>query len=224
MKAKLGPEHATTLLSTAGLAKSYLAAGKLDRALPRFRGRRQGIRAAGVRAPGGRGGRRRRRGGLEATGRLDEAEGWRRKRSAVVKERAGATSAAYAAELASLAANLLRQKKYADAEAVLRECLAVRERTQPDAWNTFNARSLLGGALLGQKKYADAEPLLLERLRGDEAARERRSRRQGRIRLPEALDRLIELYTATNKPEEAKKWRAERAKYPNIAPPPREKK
>jgi hypothetical protein len=30
----------------------------------------------------------------------------------------------------------------------------------------------------------------------------------------EALDRLIELYTAINKPDEAKKWQAERAKYP----------
>jgi hypothetical protein len=30
----------------------------------------------------------------------------------------------------------------------------------------------------------------------------------------EALDRLIERYPRTNKPDEAKKWRAERAKYP----------
>lgn len=33
------------------------------------------------------------------------------------------------------------------------------------------------------------------------------------IRSPEALDRLVELYTATSKPDEAKKWQAERAKY-----------
>jgi hypothetical protein len=36
---------------------------------------------------------------------------------------------------------------------------------------------------------------------------------QGRTRIPEAIDRLIELYTVTNRPEEAKKWHAERAKY-----------
>jgi hypothetical protein len=30
---------------------------------------------------------------------------------------------------------------------------------------------------------------------------------------PDALDRLIELYTAINKLDEAKQWRAERAKY-----------
>jgi hypothetical protein len=35
---------------------------------------------------------------------------------------------------------------------------------------------------------------------------------QDKIRLPEAIDRLIELYTATNRPDEAKKWQAERAK------------
>jgi hypothetical protein len=34
-----------------------------------------------------------------------------------------------------------------------------------------------------------------------------------------APDRLIELYTATKKPEEVKKWRTERAKYPEVAPP-----
>jgi hypothetical protein len=37
---------------------------------------------------------------------------------------------------------------------------------------------------------------------------------QGRVRLSEAVDRLIELYIATNKPDEVKKWRAERAKCP----------
>ena len=55
-------------------------------------------------------------------------------------------------------------------------------------------------------------------------AREKTIPPPGRTRLPEALDRLIELYTATNKPDEAKKWQTERAKYPDVAPPPRAKK
>jgi eukaryotic-like serine/threonine-protein kinase len=46
----------------------------------------------------------------------------------------------------------------------------------------------------------------------------------GKVRTPEALDRLIELSTATNKPDEVKKWQAERAKYPAVAPMPLEKK
>jgi hypothetical protein len=107
---------------------------------------------------------------------------------------------------------LLQSKAFADAEPPLRECLAIREKAGPDDWTTFNTRTMLGGALLGQKKYAKAEPLLRQ---GDEGmkAREKSIPPQGLTRLTEACDRLIELYTATNRPDEAKKWRAERARY-----------
>jgi hypothetical protein len=48
---------------------------------------------------------------------------------------------------------------------------------------------------------------------------------QGKIRLTEAIDRLIELYTATNIADEVKKWQAERVNYPQKnAPKPPEKK
>ena len=141
----------------------------------------------------------------------------------MVKERSGADSLPYAGELAPLGLNLLQQKKWTDAEPVLRECLALREKKQPDLWSTFNTQSMLGGALLGQKKYADAEPLLVKGYEGMKQ-REKTIPPPGATRIPEALERLIELYTATNKPDEAKKWRVERAKYPEVAPPPREKK
>jgi hypothetical protein len=80
-------------------------------------------------------------------------------------------------------------------------------------------QSMLGGALFGQKKYAEAEPLLLKGYEGLRT-REKTIPKQGggELRIPEALDRLIELYTAINKPDEAKKWQAERAKYPETAP------
>ena len=63
--------------------------------------------------------------------------------------------------LAALGSNLIQQKKWAEAEPILRECLAIREKAQPDDWNTFNTRSQLGGSLLGQNKFAEAEPLIL---------------------------------------------------------------
>ena len=74
---------------------------------------------------------------------------------------------------------------------------------------------MLGSALLGQKEYADAEPLLMKGYEGMKQ-REKSIPKSGGgdKRIPEALDGLIELYTATNKPEEVKKWQAERAKYP----------
>jgi WD40 repeat protein/serine/threonine protein kinase/tetratricopeptide (TPR) repeat protein len=114
--------------------------------------------------------------------------------------------------LARLGRAYLVQKKWAEAEPHLRECVTWHEKNQPEDWRTFDAQSLLGGSLLGQKKYAEAEPLLLkgyEGLKPWEKALEPRDA----ARVPEALDRLIELYTATNKPDEAKKWREERAKY-----------
>src|SRR5262249_13447654 len=93
-----------------------------------------------------------------------------------------------------------------------RECLAIREKTQPDVWSTFNTKSMLGGALLGQKKHAEAEPLLLAGYEGMKR-RQKTIPTQARVRLAEGLDRLIELYIATNQPDEVKKRRDERAKY-----------
>jgi hypothetical protein len=118
-----------------------------------------------------------------------------------------------AGQLASFGMSLLEAKAFTDAEPLLRECLAIREKQQPDAWTTFYTQSLLGGALLGQKKYADAEPLLLKGYEGMKQ-REKTIPPQGATRIPEALDRIIELYTVTNKPEELKKYQELRAKYP----------
>ena len=64
-----------------------------------------------------------------------------------------------------------------------------------------------------RRPFADAEPLLLKGYEGMKA-REKTIPPQASTRLPEALDRLVGLHTATNRPDEAKKWRAERAKYP----------
>jgi hypothetical protein len=54
--------------------------------------------------------------------------------------------------------------------------------------------------------------------------RVRNHRESARHFSPEALDRLIELYTAINQPDEAKKWQAERAKYPAAGAKPAAKK
>jgi eukaryotic-like serine/threonine-protein kinase len=89
---------------------------------------------------------------------------------------------------------------------LLRESLAIREKTQPDVWSTFNSKSLLGGALLGQQQYADAEPLLLAGYEGMKQ-REKAIPPQGKVRVPEAIERLVQLYGATDNEDEAAKWR-----------------
>ncbi len=131
-----------------------------------------------------------------------------------------------AERLAVFGGSLLEVKAFAEAEPLLRECLAIREKKEPDDARTFITQSMLGAALLGQKKYADAEPLLLKGYEGLKQ-REKTIPPQGATRIPESIDRLIELHTATNKPDEAKKYQELRAKYSSpkeVAPPPREKK
>jgi eukaryotic-like serine/threonine-protein kinase len=166
------------------------------------------------------------------TNKPDEVKKWRVERAECVKrmvERARRSAPAHSSQLAGqlglIGRMLLEAKSFTEAEPLLRECLAIREKSQPDSWLTFNTQSMLGGALLGQKNYADAEAVLLKGYEGMKARENKVPQFDGgELRIPQALDRLIELYTATNKPDEAKKWRAERAKYPEILPIPREKK
>ena len=76
-------------------------------------------------------------------------------------------SPAHAAALAVRGSMLLlHEKKPAEAELKLRECLTIRQKIQPDDWTTFDTKSLLGEALLDQKKFAEAEPLLLSGYEG----------------------------------------------------------
>jgi eukaryotic-like serine/threonine-protein kinase len=66
----------------------------------------------------------------------------------------------------------------------------------------------LGEVLTSRKKYSDAEPLLLRAYRGlkPPAGQEPEPARQ--LCFTETLDRLVRLYDAWGKPEEAARWRA----------------
>ena len=110
-------------------------------------------------------------------------------------------SAALARILVKCAILRLELKQYAEAEPLLRESLAIALKAETDEWRTFGTQALLGAALLGLKKYADAEPLLVTGYEGMKA-REKSIPLPLAARLPDALDRLIELSTATNKPDE----------------------
>ncbi|VTS01455.1 serine threonine protein kinase : Putative serine/threonine protein kinase OS=Gemmata sp. Wa1-1 PE=3 SV=1: TPR_10 [Gemmata massiliana] len=122
--------------------------------------------------------------------------------------------------LAGLGESLLVARKFPEAETVLRECLTIREKKLPDDWRTFQTKSLLGAVAVGRKQFEAAAPLLVG---GYEGLRARADKIPGsqKALLPDAVDRLIELYTATNQPTELARWRTERAKYPTGAPPPR---
>ncbi len=219
---KLGRGHPDTLMTVANLGVNYKDAGRVTEALPlleeayRASKKYPAISWVGVQLLDG----------YAKAGKHAEARKLIDELLADVRKKLPKESPQLAGMMAVFGQTLLDMKGYAEAEPLLRECLAIREKTQPDAWNTFNTQSRLGGALLGQKKYADAEPLLLKGYEGMKA-REKTIPPQGNTRIPEALDRLIELYTATDRPDEAKKYRELRAKYPaakDVAPMPKEKK
>ncbi len=111
-----------------------------------------------------------------------------------------------AGPLYELGWNQLKQGEYAEAESLLSECLAIIERAEPDDWTTFHARSLLGGSLLGQKRYAEAEPLLLTGYEGMKQ-REETIPSSERIRMKEAVQRLVNLHEQWGHEAKADEWR-----------------
>jgi hypothetical protein len=122
------------------------------------------------------------------------------------RKRLPADSLLWVAVAAATADQLLADRKHAAAEPLLRECLAAREEKCPDAWTTFHTKAGLGEALAGQKQYTAAEPLLLAGYEGLKR-READLPPPGRARLTQALERLVELYTAWGKADEADRWR-----------------
>ena len=208
MTDKHGADHPDTLAAMSNLAWGYQLVGKLDQALPIFERAAAGIEQRRFQHESAINIITNTIEVYEQAKQYDKAEAWERKLLTVVKDQAGATSPAYAGELVALGKLLLNLQKWTEAETIVRECLTIREKTQPDVWTTFNTMSMLGGALLGQKKYAEAEPLLLKGYEGMRA-REKTIPPQGQARLPEAIARLVQLYETKDEKEEAAKWRKE---------------
>jgi non-specific serine/threonine protein kinase/serine/threonine-protein kinase len=200
-KKNLGPDHPLTLNAMAQLGQNYREAGRLTEAV-------RLLEEADQRA--------RQRGPLPAdltwlplfglaetydrAGNFAKAESHCRE---ILKQAQTPVALEY------LARSLLGQKKYAEAEPLLRQSLEVREQKMPGDWRTFSAKSMLGESLLGQQKYAKAEPFLLQGYEGTKQ-REPKVPPQYRGRLVEALERLVRLYDAWGKKDEAQKWRATR--------------
>ena len=200
MTDKHGADHPDTLLAMANLAWGYQAVGKLDEALPIFEKAATGIELRRfqhehaieiipntIEA-------------YEQARQHGKAEAWERKWLAAVKADAGAKSPAYAGELVALGMMLLKRQKWTEAETVVRECLTIREKTQPDVMvHVQHNVATRRGRLLGQKKYAEAEPLLLAGYEGMKQ-REKTIPEQGKIRLPEAIEHAwCTLYEARDK-------------------------
>ena len=154
----------------------------------------------------------------EAAGDADAAQARRLEAINYLRARLPADHPLLADALAEFTFALLGSGKFSEAEPTARECLAIYEKRLPDDWQTFNARSMLGGSLLGQKKYAEAEPLLLSGYEGLKQREDKipldssplgafRSPADSKPWLKEALRRLVRLYEDTGRPDQAAKWK-----------------
>ena len=73
--------------------------------------------------------------------------------------------------------------------------------------------------MLGQKKFAEAEPLILQGYEGLKA-REAKIPAPSKKRLTEAAERVVKLYEAWGKPDQATRWRRELESEKADAKPP----
>jgi len=208
MKAIFGGDHPNTLISMNNLAEGYRSAGKLDLALPLYE---ETLRLTKAKLGDDHPDTLINMNNL-AVAYLDAKQEAKASRLfgeyfALQRKKQGPNVPAFATTLAVVSERLLKASQFANAEPYLRECLEIHLATQPTEWTTFNTQSMLGGSLFGQLKYAEAEPLLLA---GYEGLRQRKDRipAAATIRLSEALQRLVDLYTAWDKPEQAARWKS----------------
>ena len=85
--------------------------------------------------------------------------------------------------------------------------LKIYEQQMPDHWMTFRAKTLLGASLVGQKKYEAAEPVLKASYAGLKAQAHTIPVSSRLVCLSDPCVLLVQLYDATNRPEEAAAWR-----------------
>jgi hypothetical protein len=142
---------------------------------------------------------------FEALGCWSDAEALRRENLARHREVEKPDGPLVAGDLVDLGRKLMQQARSAAAEALLRVCLAIREKAIPDDWRRFWAMSLLGGSHLNQGKYVEAEPLVVAGYEGIKA-REAKVPAANKPRLADAAARGLRLYKAWGKPEQARSW------------------
>ena len=97
------------------------------------------------------------------------------------------------------------ERKYPEAETLLREALDGHQKAKTDTWDRYGCQSLLGASLSVQKKYAEAEAPLLS---GYEGMLQRAATipAYNRFKLEQAGTWIVQLYLQWGKPDQAATW------------------
>jgi tetratricopeptide (TPR) repeat protein len=151
---------------------------------------------------------------LEGLGQLDDAEG--KYHQAVERKRVvmGNEDSSLAISLYALARVRLTLERYAEAEEASREALDIRRKIYP-AGHVQTARALvmLAACLTPQQRYEESERMLIE----GHATLSTRPADDEYLR--EALQRLVELYDAWDKPDRAALYREPESPAPEGSQP-----
>lgn len=136
-------------------------------------------------------------------GDLGALEEWYR--DSLVQTRASmpAGSLAVGASLGSLGHFLLEREQHAEAETVFRELLDVAQGALPENhWRISDVESALGVAVTGQGRFEEAERLVV-----DSYVFMKDDPRVPAEQVRAALERVVQMYTAWQKPDEAARYR-----------------
>ncbi len=203
----LGQKHPLTVTSMHNLAAGYRAAGQIDKALPILESTlalqsailgddhpdtlRTSRDLACVLIASGQ----------PDQGRLEDTLKRERTRLTDTDPRLGSI-------LADVGKCLLEADQFEAAESRLREALEVFRKGKIDDWRRVHIQSMLGSALVGQEQYREAESLLVQGYKGMKQ-RKNNTPRPLPKHLQAGAQRLVDLYTAQGRLEEAAKWQVE---------------
>ena len=141
-----------------------------------------------------------------AMGRLTEAEQLYQEAIAAAGKTLGDEHPTTLLARFNLAALYQATGRSADAEPLLRDVLKSVEKSPPTSVGLDEARFALGICLATQAKYTEAEPLLLQ-VCTELQQREDRGAQPVRSRWQQGVQKLIDLFEATERPEQAAEWR-----------------
>ncbi|HSK76936.1 MAG TPA: tetratricopeptide repeat protein [Thermoanaerobaculia bacterium] len=136
-------------------------------------------------------------------GDVAEAESYFREALSIADEQLEPEHTDRAIYLRNLASVLVTLGKHVEGEALARESLAIFRTDDPDSWRVPDAESVLGSCLTVQGRFKEAEPILI----GSYTVLAKDSG-DGAKQVPEALKRIVDLYAAWGKPEQAAVYRA----------------